>query len=512
MLEVVLIDDEYFFRNSLKRAIPWEEMGFQITGDANNGRDGFRLICDKQPDIAVIDINMPLINGLELIEKLRKEQIPCKCILLTGYSDFKYAQQAIRLNVSEYILKPVDFSLLTESLNNLKQEISQEQEQQFHVKALEEHRMRYIKEHFLLDIIDGHVSFNKLQLSSYLEELHISVSFDSYVVCILEMPEIHASNIEDIRKHLENTLFQDGKSEIFVTHHSQICLICETESLEHLKKETETLTEFLQHRVSAFHMGVSALHRGAQEIIIAYKEASVCLKNARSFEHTLLFYEEWNLTAYRIPETVLADVKKLIRRRDLVNITETLGRLYDTFREKKLSYDNIIFCTYELLSSLLSALNEQNSINCFLFRDSRSLSDTLDNFRSCDEIRRWMIDMFTEQLSQENPTASICAVTRNVQDYILQNYSDPELTIEDIARNLFQNYSYLCYCFKRDQGITINDYINQIRLNKALELFDSGVDNVGYVAEATGFNNAGYFSRKFKKFVGLPPSEYVKTL
>ena len=182
MLEVVLIDDEYFFRNSLKRAIPWEEMGFQITGDANNGRDGFRLICDKQPDIAVIDINMPLINGLELIEKLRKEQIPCKCILLTGYSDFKYAQQAIRLNVSEYILKPVDFSLLTESLNNLKQEISQEQEQQFHVKALEEHRMRYIKEHFLLDIIDGHVSFNKLQLSSYLEELHISVSFDSYVV------------------------------------------------------------------------------------------------------------------------------------------------------------------------------------------------------------------------------------------------------------------------------------------------------------------------------------------
>ena len=102
-------------------------MGFQITGDANNGRDGFRLICDKQPDIAVIDINMPLINGLELIEKLRKEQIPCKCILLTGYSDFKYAQQAIRLNVSEYILKPVDFSLLTESLNNLKQEISQDQ-------------------------------------------------------------------------------------------------------------------------------------------------------------------------------------------------------------------------------------------------------------------------------------------------------------------------------------------------------------------------------------------------
>ena len=66
-----------------------------------NGRDGYRLICDKHPDIAIIDINMPLITGLELIEMVRREQISCKCILLTGYGDFKYAQQAIRLNVSE---------------------------------------------------------------------------------------------------------------------------------------------------------------------------------------------------------------------------------------------------------------------------------------------------------------------------------------------------------------------------------------------------------------------------
>ena len=512
MLEVVLIDDEYFFRNSLKRAIPWDELGFRIVGDANNGRDGYHLILEKHPDIAIIDINMPLINGLELIERLRREQIPCKCILLTGYGDFKYAQQAIRLNVSEYILKPVNFTLLTESLNNLKQEISEEQEHQYHVKALEEHRIRYIKEHFLLDIIDGHVSFNKLQLSSYLEELHISIPFDSYTVSIIEIPEIRSSNADDMRKSFESSLYPDGDYEIFLNHRSHICLIRETECPGNSKKEMETLADALRQKVSAFHIGVSALHKNAQEIIIAYKEASVCLKNARSFERSILFYDEWDLTAYRIPETELTDIKKQVRRRDLPAITETLNRLYDIFREKRLSYDNVIFCTYELLSSLLSALNEQNSINCFLFRDSRSLSDTLDSLHSCDEIRLWMVDLFTEQLSQEESAASICSVTRNVQDYILQHYNNPELTIEDIAQNLFQNYSYLCYCFKRDEGITINDYINQIRLSKALELFHSGVDNVGYVAEATGFNNAGYFSRKFKKYVGLPPSEYVKTL
>mgnify|MGYP000812765380 CR=1 FL=1 len=102
MLQVVLIDDEYFFRNSLKRAIPWGELGFQIIGDANNGRDGYRLICDKHPDIAIIDINMPLITGLELIEMVRREQISCKTagIRFVGYECERC--DAIRCGIKTY--------------------------------------------------------------------------------------------------------------------------------------------------------------------------------------------------------------------------------------------------------------------------------------------------------------------------------------------------------------------------------------------------------------------------
>ena len=106
MLKAVLIDDEYYERLSLKNTIPWKELGIQIIGEANNGLTALDIICKSLPDIAVIDINMPKLNGIELITKLNESNISCQYIILTGYDEFKYAQQAISLNVSDYILNP----------------------------------------------------------------------------------------------------------------------------------------------------------------------------------------------------------------------------------------------------------------------------------------------------------------------------------------------------------------------------------------------------------------------
>lgn len=97
MLKVVLVDDEYYFRRSLLNNIDWAADGFEVVGDANNGRTAFELITQTQPDIAVIDINMPEYNGLELIEKLQDTGVNCKYVILSGYDEFRFAQQAIRL-------------------------------------------------------------------------------------------------------------------------------------------------------------------------------------------------------------------------------------------------------------------------------------------------------------------------------------------------------------------------------------------------------------------------------
>lgn len=513
MLTVVLIDDEYFFRNSLKHAICWEELGFQLAGDANNGKSGLELILEKKPDIAIVDINMPVLTGLELIERLSEHDIHCKYILLTGYDEFRYAQKAIRLSVSEYILKPVDFTLLQESLLSLKQEILEEQKKNQHVRSLEEHRNLQMKENFLLDLLNGYFSFNEIQLASYLRELHIQVPFEKYVILLLEFSKISSSRLEEVRTELKELWGQKQVCEIFLTGHSQICAIVETSAQKLSLIQAQGLHKQLTCQQYTCHIGISALHQNAEEIILAYNEANLCLKNAVSRSLSVLQYSQINTSFYRIPEETLSGLKRLIRLKNSEAVDGQLELLYRQFHDRALSYDNVVFCTYELLSCLLSALNEQHAMNCLIDQASGSLLDTIHSFHSLEELQQWLMELFRKQTStHRNADEDESSVAGRIELYVQEHFSDMELSIDIIAKNLYLNYSYICYCFKRDRGITINDYVSQIRLEKALELFHSGVDNVSYVSEQTGFNNSSYFSKKFKKAFGLSPTEYIKTL
>lgn len=513
MLDIVLIDDEYFFRNSLKHALCWEENGFRIVGDANNGNSGMKLILDKQPDIAIIDINMPILTGLKLIEKLVELHTRCKYILLTGYDEFKYAQKAIRLGVSEYILKPVDFSLLLESLNNLKEEILRDKERYLHVKTLEDQRTLQIKENFLSDLINGYFSFNEVHLASYLKELNIRIPFENYTVFVLNFPKISSEQLAKLRSSLQESINQKNIAEVFLNGHSQICVIEEIDSSLTSHTPGNHIRMYLNSVQLGYHMGISAPHHSVEEIIVAYNEARLCLKNAISRNVPVLSSNQISTAFLHIPKEQIARLKKEIRLRNIPAVEKLLNALYKDFRKNKLSHDNIVFCTCGLLSCLLSVLNEQHSINCLTVQNSQNLFDTVNSFHSLDELQIWLISLFRKQLTDSPSSAEEeSSVSDRVEQHIREHYSDPELSIDLISKNLFLNYSYICYCFKRDCGTTINDYINQIRLEKALELFHSGIDNVGYVSEQTGFNNSGYFSKKFKKAFGLSPSEYIKTI
>ncbi len=514
MLKIVLIDDEYFFRNSLKNMLSWEEYGFQITGDANNGKSGLELILDKQPDIAIVDINMPVLTGLELIEQVTEKKIRCKFILLTGYSEFKYAQKAIRLNVSEYILKPVDASLLLESLITLKHEITRENETATHIRTLEEHRDHQIKENFLLDLVNGHFSFNDSHLASYLEELNIMLSFQNYTIYLLHFSDLSSADLEKVRALSSEIMHADRIFELFIAGHSQICIIEESADESVPPITAGRLLRQLNAAGLYFHMGVSLLHHKVDQIVTAYDEADLCVKNAISRKVPVLYSNQINTSLFHVPKEQLDTLKRLLRLKESSKLQQILSELYTDFRIRGLSYDNLVFCTCELLSCLIGTLNENHSIHCFSGSGAEGLFDFLNTPRSSEELEQWITALFSEQLESGSSLSpdEDSSVSGKVEQYIRDHYYEAELNIDSISQELFLNYSYLCYCFKRDKNITINDYINQVRLEKALQLFHSGHDNVGYVAEQTGFNNSGYFSKKFKKAFGLSPSEYIKTL
>ncbi|MBW7453843.1 response regulator, partial [Paenibacillus sepulcri] len=143
MWKIAIIDDERHVLQGMKRVIPWDELNAQWAGEALNGEDGLDLIRETQPDIVITDIYMPVMNGLDMMEQLRKEGFNGKIIILSGYSDFEHARQALRHNVSDYVSKPISVPTLKSIIGKVIQELVEEEEKRVRQGELEHKLMLY---------------------------------------------------------------------------------------------------------------------------------------------------------------------------------------------------------------------------------------------------------------------------------------------------------------------------------------------------------------------------------
>ncbi len=158
LYRIILVDDEEEVRKSIIRKINWEENGFLVAGDAENGEDALEKIEPLEPDLILTDIRMPYMDGLTLAERVRQKYPSMKIVIFSGYDDFEYAKQAIKLNVTEYILKPVNVEELTAILQAIKANLDEEIEQKRNVNLLRENYIKslpILREQFLNELVNA---------------------------------------------------------------------------------------------------------------------------------------------------------------------------------------------------------------------------------------------------------------------------------------------------------------------------------------------------------------------
>ena len=126
MLKIVLMDDEYYFRQAMKKYLSEIGEEYEVVGEGRNGKEGLALIENLQPDIAFVDINMPIMNGIEMTAELSEKKLKCKVIMVTGYGEFEYVRKAMKMGVQDYILKPVDIQELKDCLERVAVLINEE--------------------------------------------------------------------------------------------------------------------------------------------------------------------------------------------------------------------------------------------------------------------------------------------------------------------------------------------------------------------------------------------------
>ena len=176
LYRIILVDDEEEVRKGIIRKIDWETLGFQVVGDAENGQDALEKIEQLEPDVVMTDIRMPYMDGLTLTSWIRQKYPSVKVLIFSGFDDFEYAQQAIKLNVTEYILKPVNVEELTQILNRVRENLDQEIEQRRDVDRLREsylNSLPILRELFLNDMVRGNMPAEDIRQK--LEEYKIDI-------------------------------------------------------------------------------------------------------------------------------------------------------------------------------------------------------------------------------------------------------------------------------------------------------------------------------------------------
>lgn len=185
MFKLVIVDDEYYTIEGMKKIIDWGKYGISIVDTAMNGVDGYDAVVNNKADIVITDIKMKTMDGLTMIEKLRKNNFTGKIIVLSGYQYFEYAKRAIDSKVAKYLLKPVETDELIESIRMVVDELGNEQKPDGGENdVLIDKILKYVDENYTKDIQLNHISEKYFCEASYISKLfkkHLNMNFTEYI-------------------------------------------------------------------------------------------------------------------------------------------------------------------------------------------------------------------------------------------------------------------------------------------------------------------------------------------
>ncbi|MDG0791048.1 response regulator [Cohnella ginsengisoli] len=530
MMNILIADDELIFREYLRRVIDWERYGFRIAGEAKHGLEALELAAAQPPDIALVDITMPFMDGLELAERLKREYPATSVVLVTGHNEFDYARRALKLGVEDYILKPFSKEELLLTLLKL---------QQHHHKALEEKAtlqssVQLMKEGLLNRLVSERQTEKAATTIRQLEAYDLRLDRPAYTVACIEIDDMDRkwSEVSErllwkyaVSNILAEAMEDDGKPMIFNGPEGRIvCLIGHAASaggasgapgLEAYERLCALIKRYLKFTIT---VGVGNGYEGTAHIADSYKEALAALQNKfvlgcdRVIRYDASAKGASSLSQYPLEnkEALLHD----LRMADDSRLAERLGELFRSVREQKLSIDYTYVVCMGLVSVCLSYISEAGHPIEDCFGEHFFPYSEIQRLGTVQQAETWITNLFMQAsaYARQHKKTRASIIARSAKAYVEQHYADPELGVDRVAGHAFINASYLRAVFKKELGMTLSDYITHVRMHKARDMLGEGNVKLAHVAEATGYSDLSYFSKSFKKFFGRPPSEYENVL
>ena len=526
---VLLVDDEEDVVEAIVQKIDWDRLGYSLAGYAKNGLEALEIAEEKPIDVVLTDIKMPYMDGLTLSHRLKELYPSIKIIIFSGFDEFEYAKEAIRLEAEEYMLKPVDAGELSRVFQKVHEALDQEFDEKQSIYRLKNYYLEslpILQESLYTSLIEG--TLPQQDLESTLLDYQISLPGKYYAVVILHnslslSPEgINPLLITmSIRKLAEERLQKNWRP-CFLTYLGHTLFIAqmdkESDSLK-LTDDCEILCRMARHICKATVtagigktvsnlMDLPLSYLGARDAV-AYRVLYGRGKAIAISEIGLEGKEEHKVNKEIIDEERLLDIYRSIRMSSEEELDKCIDLYIENSRLDSPSLQEYHFFLMDLVTNMHKFLLANQVDTGLIFPKEEDVYQKVQQF-SLAELSQWMKEICKKMqiIIQEMRSDKTKSFVKKAVEHVHSHYMDKDLTVEALSQELHVSAAYFSTVFKRETGKSFINYLTDYRMEKALRLLMEEEEKTYIIAEAVGYSDPNYFSYAFKKKFGMSPSKY----
>lgn len=510
-MNIVIVDDEFLQRELVKESIAWERLNLSLAGEAENGRNALELIREKKPEIVIMDINLPYLNGLEVSQIIKDELPETQIIILTAYDEFEYARTAIRLGAVSFILKPVDELELEHELIKASNKIQVARMERLHLEEIEEERLADKKRQFVVEAVAGFRS--REEVGAKCEDYGIAGDLPFFLL-LIRGKEFGEGQGECILEELQEIMKEHFlRFEMIRIEEDYIFITFAEEKGDPVHVKVKSLVSFLDEEFCnqyGVYGGISDLHKNIVDIHIAYKEA---YWSANRNDGAIGYFEPENMIELkRIAKKQTESLLKGLREKDQERTNNAYDAYLEILQRKTVSNQSAIYIMMELLVEVTSCVSEYGMnipAEYFEMQAKVIMMTTIkDREAVCEGMRAYLETAL--KIIEHGDIPSGARKAAEAKQFIEEFYDYEHLTLSLVAEKIGVNPSYLSSIFKKEWGETLSHYIIRIRLEKAQEILrEKPWITIENVARMCGYTDVYYFSKSFKRFYGVTPAKFL---
>lgn len=499
---VMLLDDEYPVRRLLRECVDWAALGARVCQEAENAAQARELLGDSVPDIIFVDINLPVENGIDFSRRILREYPSVQVIIVTGYEEFNFIQECLRIGVADFITKPIDPEEIAQAVKKVIERLQRQRSRHEAYEAAKQQlkeSTQVSRENFVRQLLQGLVTSEIIYMQD--EDLRAWMAEDIFQAALL----LFSREIPPFLRELFRERVCGERGLLCTFPDNRRFALVSNRLGEDMEGTIKRITEGVGQ---AFRAGIGCARSGINGACLSAEEALTALHAAG---------EEGVLHYISLEDTSLADTR-LRARRDLRTVCqyirtghtkEAVGLIRQEL-ERHSSILELNLCresAAEIVSALVELLREKNLEEKILFPGEDTPLKKIFQITSCPELVSYMESLVRAACGAVRGKDG-SGVVEGICRYLERNYHETSLTLQKIAETFHMNYSYLSRLFKEEEGVSFSEYLTGIRVEEAKRLLAESQLKIWEIAENVGFSDPHYLEVCFKRINHISMSRY----